>query len=129
MESDKVKNVLDQILKAFESGQIPEAIKMATFPMIEVPCSHWSFNNRLIVFLNGTADARGFQQWKEIGRCVKKGSKAIYILVPCFLKKRVDEESGDEEKYLTFFKCAPVFAVEVTEGQEPEYQTMYRSCL
>ncbi|MBF0378773.1 MAG: antirestriction protein [Desulfamplus sp.] len=118
--NNKVKVVLDQILQAFESGQIPEAIKIATFPMIDVPCSHWSFNNRLILFLSGSADARGFNQWKEIHRSVNKGAKAIYILVPCF-KKKVDEDTGDEEKYLTFFKTAPVFRVEDTDGEPLSY--------
>ncbi|MBF0231091.1 MAG: antirestriction protein [Desulfamplus sp.] len=123
MQNDKVKKVLDQILQAFESGEIPEAIKIATFPMIDSPCSRWSFNNRLILFLNGTNDARGFHGWKEVNRSVSKGAKAIYILVPCF-KKKVDENTGDEERYLTYFKTAPVFRVEDTEGQELEYQTI-----
>jgi len=121
MQNDKVKAVLDQILQAFESGQIPEAIKIATFPMIDAPCSYWSFTNRLILFLNGTCDGRGFQQWKEVNRSVNKGAKAIYILVPCF-KKKVDEDTGDEEKYLTFFKTAPVFRVEDTEGKPLNYE-------
>ena len=120
MENEKVKNVLNQILNAFESGQIPEAVAIATFPLIDAPCSHWSFNNRLILFLSGTADARGFNQWKEVNRSVNKGAKAVHILVPCF-KKKLDEESGEEEKYLTYFKTAPVFAVEATSGQELEY--------
>lgn len=121
MQNDKVKNVLDQILHAFESGQIPEAIKIVTFPMIDVQCSHWSFNNRLILFLNGTNDARGFHGWKEVNRSVIKGAKAIYILVPCF-KKKVNEDTGDEERYLTYFKTAPVFRVEDTEGAPLSYE-------
>jgi len=121
MENVKVKNVLEQILNAFENQSIPEAIKIATFPMIDAPCSYWSFTNRLILFLNGTCDGRGFQQWKEVNRSVNKGAKAIYILVPCF-KKKVDEESGEEEKYLTFFKTAPVFRVEDTEGEPLSYE-------
>ncbi len=120
MENEKVKNVLEQILNSFENQSIPEAIKIATFPMIDAPCSHWSFNNRLILFLSGTADARGFHRWKELNRSVSKGAKAIYILVPCF-KKKVDEDSGEEKNYLTYFKTAPVFRVEDTEGQELEY--------
>ena len=61
-------------------------------------------------------------QWKDVNRCVTKGAKAIYILVPCF-KKKVDEDTGDEEKYLTYtyFKTAPVFRVEDTEGEPLSY--------
>ncbi len=120
--NNKVKVVLDQILKAFESGQIPEAIKIATFPIdAHSPCSRWSFNNRLLLFFSGSGDARGFNQWKDVRRSVNKGAKAIYILVPCF-KKKLDEDTGDEERYLTYFKTAPVFRVEDTDGEPLSYE-------
>ena len=118
-----IQQVLDSILEAFETGNIPEAVAVASFPIPDIPSAQWSFRNRTIQFISGTADARGFKQWKSVNRHVQKGSKAIYILVPCF-KKEVDQETGEEESRLTFFKGMPVFRVENTEGDPLEYQNI-----
>ncbi len=122
--NQKIKTVLNTILEAFETGDIPEAVAVASFPPIgDIPSAYWSFTNRTIQFINGTGDARGYKQWLAVGRQVKKGSKAIYILVPCF-KKNNDEETKEENKVLTFFKAMPVFPVESTEGEPLDYQNI-----
>jgi len=118
--NSKIKLVLDSILEKFRTGDIPEAVALASFPAADMPSGKWSFMNRMLMFISGTFDARGFRQWKEVDRRVKKGAKAIHILVPCF-KKEVDEESGEETSMLRFFKTAPVFRSEDTEGKSLEY--------
>jgi hypothetical protein len=116
---EKVKQALSSVLRAFEDGNIPEAVSMSTFPTAEVPMNDWSFLNRTLVFLSGTADARGYRQWQTVNRQVKKGAKALYILVP-LIKKREEE---DEEKLLLYgFKPAPVFRAEDTDGEPLDYQ-------
>lgn len=119
--NDKVKQVLNVILDKFKSGEIPEAVALACFPMPDIPSSAWSFTNRTLMFLAGTGDARGFRQWKKANRWVRKGAKAIYILVPCF-KKEVNEESGEEKEFLRYFKPSPVFMYEDTEGNPLDYE-------
>jgi len=121
--NQNIQNVLNSIVSAFESGDIPEAVSIASFPIPDIPSAQWSFTNRTIQFISGTADARGYRQWKAANRCVKKGSKAIYILVPCF-KKSKDEEVGEEKKTLSFFKATPVFRMEDTDGQDLDYQNI-----
>ncbi len=121
--NQKIKAVLDNILNAFESGDIPEAVAVASFPIANIPSSQWSFTNRTIQFINGTGDSRGYRQWLSAGRQVKKGSNAIYILVPCF-KKLKDEDMEEEKKSLTFFKAMPVFRVEDTSGEPLDYQNI-----
>lgn len=118
--SEAVKTALRGILERFASGDIPEAIALATYPVADIPSSQWSFLNRTIMFLAGTSDARGFRQWKQVNRHIKKGAKAIYILVPCFYKSK----EGDEEEQATLrgFKAAPVFRYEDTEGEEVDYR-------
>lgn len=116
-----IQTVLQSIVSAFESGNVPEAVAVASFPIPDIPSTQWSFTNRTIQFLSGTADARGYRQWKAVNRHVKKGSKAIYILVPCF-KKQQDEETEEEQQVLTFFKAMPVFRVEDTDGDPLDYQ-------
>ena len=119
--NDRVKQVLNVIVDKFRSGEIPQAVALASFPIPDIPSSKWSFTNRTLMFLAGTGDARGFRQWKLANRWVKKGAKAIYILVPC-LKKEVDEDTGDEKEVLRFFKLSPVFKCEDTEGESLDYQ-------
>ncbi len=118
--NDRVKQVLNVILDKFKSGEIPKAVVLASFPMSDIPSSSWSFTNRILMFLSGTGDARGINQWRQKNRRLKKGCKAIYILVPCF-KKEIDEETGEENNVLRFFKTAPVFRCEDTEGEPLDY--------
>jgi hypothetical protein len=115
MMNDKVKKVIENIIDGFESGDIPEALSIAVLPQLDVPCSQWSFMNRILVWLSGSSDLRGYRQWKSVGRFVRKNSKAAYILAPSMRKKRKDDE--DEEMVLTGFLTVPVFRYEDTEGK------------
>ncbi len=78
----KTAEVLQNIIELFKSGKVPEAIAIATFPSFDIPANHWSLMNRLLLYCSGARDARGYRQWEKIGRHVKKGAKAIYILAP-----------------------------------------------
>ena len=117
--NDKVKQVLSLIIDKFKNGEIPEAVAYAMFPIPDIPSSKWSLLNRTLMFLSGTQDGRGFKQWQQVDRFVKKGSKAIYILVP-FIKKV--EDGGDEKQVLYGFGCKPVFRVEDTDGESLDYE-------
>ena len=118
--NNNVKSVLNSILEKFRTGDIPEAVALASFPIPDIPSSNWSFTNRTLMFLSGTGDARGFRQWQDVHRWIKKGTKAIYILVPC-IKKEINEETGEESNALKFFKPAPVFRYEDTDGKPLDY--------
>jgi len=119
--NEKVKSVLESIVETFKTGNIPEAVALASFPVPDTPSAKWSFLNRTVMYLSGTIDARGFRQWKEADRWVKKGAKASYILVPCF-QKVTDEKSGDESETLSFFKATAVFRYGDTDGKELDYR-------
>ena len=121
--NNKVREILGGILGRFRSGDIPEAIALATYPRIDIPSSNWSLFNRTVMFLSGTRDARGFLQWKKVRRYVRKGSKAIYILVP-YLEKLTDEETGERKFLLKGFTGRPVFRVEDTDGEPLQYEKL-----
>ncbi len=87
--NERVKQTLNIILDKFKSGDIPEAVAYTMFPIPDIPSAKWILLNRTLMFLNGTLDARGIRQWNAVNRYVKKGSKALYILVP-YLKKTED---------------------------------------
>jgi len=121
--NQKVKQVLNVILDKFKSGEIPEAVALASYPIPDIPSSKWSFTNRMLMFLSGTGDARGIRQWRQTNRMIKKGSKALYILVPCF-RKVEDEETGEDTEVLRYFKTAPVFRMEDTDGEPLDYHQL-----
>jgi len=119
--NDKVKSVLDGIVEQFKTGDIPEAMTHSMFPIPDLPSSSWSLLNRTAMFVSGTIDARGYKQWREVNRYVKKGSKAVYILVPIF-RKATDNNADDQ--ILTGFTAKPVYRSEDTDGEPLEYENI-----
>jgi len=68
---EKITSSLHKIISLFESGNVPKAIAIATFPPFDVPSGSWSLANRIIMATSGTSDARGWQQWKQARRYVR----------------------------------------------------------
>lgn len=132
-KKSRTREAMETVLKAFERN--PEKVALAVFKGNGKPSDNWSFFNRLIMLMNNTADARGFRQWQKVGRRVKKGAKAFYILAPVRKKvpvkiRREEErmnEKGEVEVVeieetihvdkLVGFKPVPVFRYEDTEGK------------
>ncbi len=130
--TEKAKEALNRLLEMFKTGDLPQAVARTTIAaktgQTAKPSDKWSLGNRLLMLAAGTEDARGFNQWQEIGRYVKKGAKAIYILAPITKKKLVrrtetDLETGEiqvieeERMVITGFRGVPVFRYEDTEGR------------
>ncbi|VVB85644.1 Uncharacterised protein [uncultured archaeon] len=109
-----VKEAMDTLLKMFNEENLPK-VAMAVFKGNDIPSDKWSFLNRILMYLNNTEDARGFKQWQQVGRYVKKDSKAFYILAPMF-KKVIEEKTLEEKQILAGFKAVAVFRYEDTEG-------------
>jgi antirestriction protein ArdC len=121
--NDKVKSVLDSILEQFKNGDnIPQMVAIATFPTANFPMYKWSLLNQLVCYFSGMTDFRGYKQWLEAKRFVKKGETATHILVP-WMKKDENPE-GVEKTHLAGFITACVFAVEQTDGEPLEYQQL-----
>lgn len=126
--SEKAKASLDKVVEAFKGGTISDVIQNALNPAADAPCSKWSLRNRILVALSGSDDCRGFDQWKQVGRFVKKGSRATWILVPMTRKfTEKDEATGaeEEQRILSGFKACTVYRYEDTEGDEidrPDYE-------
>ena len=142
----RVKKAVDEIIRLFESGEMPEAVARSYIRRAagdHRPSDKWSLGNRLIMLAHETEDARGFRQWEQAGRRVKKGAKAFYILGPVHrvqvVERKVEErdlETGEvrvvkvreERPVLVGFRAIPVFRREDTEPipgkekPEPEYR-------
>ena len=115
----RIKEAMDTLLKMFDEENL-EKVARAVFRSegSSIPSDKWSFLNRILMYLNHTEDARGFRQWQQVGRYVKKGSKAFYIIAPVTRKITADKnlESGEmvreERTVLAGFKGIPVFRIE-----------------
>jgi antirestriction protein ArdC len=79
----------------------------------------YSFGNVVLIAAQHPEASRvaGFRAWLKLGRNVRKGEKAIWILAPMGTKKPAENESG-EDRMIVGFKSVPVFDVSQTEGQE-----------
>lgn len=120
----KSEDAAMKILKLFESGNVPKAIAPIFVRRHDnLPCRSWSWSNRLLTALADTNDARGFRQWLDAGRVVKKGAKSFQILGPVSKKITVrDGETGDESERVAVvgFKSIPVFRLEDTDVVDSE---------
>lgn len=131
--TDRVAAVAQQILDAFESGDLPPALAQVLITRdFDCPAASWSYRNRLLVALAGHHDARGFRQWQEVGRSVRKGEKAFYILAPVMRRVRSNDQAEpalDEErdrrpeKELRGFRATAVFGASQTEGDPLPHET------
>jgi antirestriction protein ArdC len=77
----------------------------------------YSFNNTMLILIQCPTAERvaSYKQWAAMGRQVTKGEKALSIFAP-MMRKREDEKTGEEKRYLSGFRLVPVFDVSQTEG-------------
>jgi hypothetical protein len=127
--TDKLEAIAARFLAAFQSKELPKKLARLFFaePSEEIPCHRWSVRNRFITLLEGHDDARGFRQWQEIGRHVKKGESAFFVLSPIVPSaKRLREEAqahgtapppdSDEPRRPIGFRYTAVFGYHQTDG-------------
>ena len=63
----------------------------------------------------------GFRAWLKLGRCVRKGEIALWVMAPMPIKQR-DRDPEEPDKERPFFRSVPVFELSQTEvlpGVEP----------
>ncbi len=65
-----------------------------------------------------------FNAWKEKGRIVKKGQKAIKLFMPVTMKKEIENEEGEkEESTFSRFVFKPNwFSLDQTEGEDYQHE-------
>jgi antirestriction protein ArdC len=120
--SDKAKESLNKVIIKFQSGDlspITQSLRIQLDP--SAPASKWTLANRVLAYSQSlSVDCRGFRQWEQVGRKVKKGTRAVYILRPRTITK--EEEGKEPESICVGFAAIPVFAIEATEGEPvPSY--------
>jgi hypothetical protein len=117
--SDKAQAALDRVVEQFQSGDLSPIAKIARIVHQgdPIPSDRWSLCNRILAYVQtGSLDCRGYRQWQEAGRQVKKGSRAAFILAPCVVT--YENDVGEKCEALKGFRAIPVFGHEDTEGED-----------
>ena len=122
--SDNAKAALETVIEKFKEGDLSPIVTVARLHMKStdnLPFAKWSLANKVIAFTSshGQVDSRGFKQWEEVKRRVKKGGKAVFIFAP---NTRKIEEGGESRYIVTGFRTIPVFPLSETDGEPmPEF--------
>ena len=117
----RVESCTRQIVERFERGSLPQALAPVFIRRkADVPCRKWSWRNQLLTALAGFDDARTYLDWQALGRQVKAGEHAFYILEPCrYTVKETDTDTGEEREVsiLRGFRAGARFGYEQTDGK------------
>jgi antirestriction protein ArdC len=102
----------ENVTKLMQSESYKTALKLRK------KMHHYSFSNVYLIWLQCplASYVMGYQQWKALGRQVRKGETSIAIIAP-ITKKR----EGEETQYdLLGYKTASIFDVSQTDGESLE---------
>jgi hypothetical protein len=134
MNDERITEASRKLIDMFSCQDFPPALSRTIINRMQGdgrPSDKWSITNQIIMMLSGTDDARGFRQWQQVKRSVKKGARAIYIFAPIITRmteKKIDLSAGyeisEDKSILKGFKLVPVFRCEDTEGEAlpiPDY--------
>src|SRR4051812_5198715 len=97
-------------------GEIHDSESFRRYLDVQARFHQYSFGNAILILSQRPDASRvaGFRAWQRMNRFVKKGEKAIKIIVP-LSKKVVDPTTGDESREI-FFSVGNVFSLEQTDG-------------
>ncbi len=115
----KAESVATRVVEQFQTGNIPKALAPIFIKRNDdIPCRAWSWSNQLLTALAGCDDARTYRDWQAVGRQVRKGERAFYILEPC--KKKIrdhDTDTGEarDRMILYGFRAGARFGLDQTD--------------
>lgn len=80
----------------------------------------YSINNSLLIMLQfpEATKVTGASKWNTMGRTIKKGAKAIKILIPHPYEKEIEVDGEIVKQQFCYFTLGNVFDVSQTEGEE-----------
>ena len=122
MEKITVKEMMKKEIEELESFQTSE--EWINYLNIQKNLYNYSFNNCIILKSQNpnVTKVASYKKWKQLGRTVKKGEKALRIYAPIIgkaKKKETKEETKEEEKdVLMGYVLVPVFDISQTEGED-----------
>ncbi len=120
--NDKLKAAHEKLKSAVEA--IVSGDEWQRMLKVAARFHKYSFSNILLIQMQ-RPDATlvaGFNKWKSLGRCVRRGEKGIAILAPCKYKTRIEDEHGEEKtlQQVRGFRVVYVFDISQTDGEPIE---------
>ncbi len=120
--SEKAQESITKVITKFQTGDLSPISKVARIRLDpSAPALKWSLSNKVLAFLQAEElDCRGFGQWRDLGRNIKRGCKAVYIVRPLTRIVSKAEEADEKKEVICIgFSTIPVFAASDTEGEMP----------
>ena len=79
--SPKAQAALDRVVNKFKQGDLSPITEVVRLRLgSEAPASRWTFSNQVLAYAQtGELDCRGYRQWQQVGRQVKKGALGVRI--------------------------------------------------
>jgi len=110
----KIQGYLDAL--ALETDQARKSEEMQKYLNFIAKFHNYSPSNIFLIMLSkpDASHVAGFQAWKKMGRCVKRGEHGIPIFAPLIHKE--DPDRYDSPKVLSGFRVVYVFDVSQTDG-------------
>lgn len=114
----KAQEALAEVIAKFEAGDLSPLVEVSRLHLPEdAPASRWTLSNRVLAFAQSQSlDCRGYKQWQEAGRQVRKGESSAYILAPRMIQK--EKDNGEKEAQLRGWLALPVFGYTQTDGDD-----------
>ncbi|MDO5789094.1 MAG: ArdC-like ssDNA-binding domain-containing protein [Fusobacterium sp.] len=107
---EELKEGIDEKIKDFleNSQELKDFIEFRKNNFYE-----YSIRNNILIYKQDKTATMvaGFKKWQELGYNIKKGAKAIKILVPLISKRK---NEGKEEEYVYGYRYANVFDIKNT---------------
>ena len=115
-----------EVKKAFEKSEVGvkavfESENYKNYLKTMSKFHKYSINNSMLIMMQypSASIVTGASKWKnEFNRTIKKGAKAIKILIPHPYKREIEENGEMVEKDFVYFTLGNVFDIEQTEGDE-----------
>ncbi len=111
--NDRHQALVDKLLEGIEA--LTSSERWQGYLDCQSRFHHYSYRNAMLVHLQrpSASQVAGFRAWRKLGRSVRKGEKAIWILAPMLSHR----DGDDDEAVVRGFKFVPVFDVTQTDGR------------
>ena len=113
----RIKALVEQLAR--ETEEAASSKPLLDYLRFSAAFHEYSLHNTLLIFGQMPTATRvaGYRTWQRLGRQVKKGSKAIWILAPIIGRVADDDDDERTAKVVTRFRSVPVFDIADTEGE------------
>lgn len=135
---EKIKTALERIDQSLAAINTDE--DWLNFLCFQSRFYNYSFSNAMLIFSQNpeASYVKGYKAWNQLGRYVKRGSKGLAILAPCFKKTEVFKEpenkveyhdaEGEKEvkKVISGFRVTYVYDIADTDGDDSQLPVLVK---